>query len=181
MNPLLLVALSFGYAAVRYVVVGDVAAAHLPAFVANKGLALASALALLPAAWARRRGDGLTARGWEWLAGAGAFLHILLSLAQIAPATYPPLFEGARLNLAGELVMLSGALAAGLAWLSRSERGGAARWQVPLLLALLVHVAARGLSGWLAPAAWPGAMPPISLLVALALAAALVLRLPRRA
>jgi len=181
LKVLLLVALSFGYAALRYVVFGDVTASHLPAFVANKALALTAALALLPAALARHRGNGLAARGWEWTAGASALLHVLLSLAQITPASYPTLFEGARANLSGELVILSGVLAAGLATLARNERSGGARWQVPLLLVLLGHVVARGLPGWLAPATWPGALPPISLLAALAMAVALGLRLARRA
>jgi hypothetical protein len=178
---LLLIA-CFAYATLRYVVFGDVTAAHLPAFVTNKALALAAAVALFPAALARHRGDGLGARGWEWLAGAGALLHVLLSLAQLAPAVYPPLFADGRLNLTGELVVLSGVLAAWLAWQMRGSTGGpGARLHVPLLLALLVHAVARGLSGWLAPGSWPGGLPPISLLAAVALAAALVVRFPRRA
>ena len=173
---ILVVTLAFAYAALRYVGFGDVAAAHLPAFVANKALSLTAVLALVPAALARRRGDGLGARGWEWLAGAAAALHVLLSLGLMSAATYPPLYAEQRLNLAGELVLVSGALAAALAWWMRSERGLSAYLYVPLLLALLVHTVSRGLSGWLAPAGWPGGMPPISLLAALALVASAVLR-----
>jgi hypothetical protein len=112
LKALLLLAFALAYASLRYVVFGGVAASHLPAFIANKALSLAAVLALVPAASARWSGNAQALRGWEWLAGSAATLHVLLSLGLMSAASYPPLFVEGRPNLTGELVLLTGALAA---------------------------------------------------------------------
>jgi hypothetical protein len=182
---LALLAACEAYAALRYVVYGPTPVDHLPAYVTNKALALA-ALALLGVAVASR---GAEVRRFAGLVGfALTGVHAVLSLAVLSPDYLPELFRGpgAGLRVAGEAALLAGAVAlallVSLAW-PRGGRGpsiftGGARVASVVLLALVgLHVLALGSAGWLAPASWPGGLPPISLLAFAYVAGALTARI----
>ena len=159
-----ILAASCGYALVRYVLFGGVAPAQIPAYVLNKGFALASVAALL---WALRAGSADRAR---WLAfGVLSLLHVYLSLALMSPAYYPAFFRGGRMGLTGESALLGGALAA-VAYARREPR-----WTTLGCAALLLHLGAQGLPGWGQPRTWPALLPPISLLGFLGGVGALIL------
>ena len=174
-------ALCFAYAFLRYVVLKGEPLANVPLYVTNKAVALFAILLL--AAAARSRAP------WRRLArAAGLFaaaLHGLASVVLLSPAYLPKLHvPGGRLSGSAELAVICGVAALViLAWLKLARPGAlsprSAQWAAHGALALVgVHCAALGASGWLEPARWPGGLPPLTLLGALAaavgLAAALI-------
>ena len=201
----IVIGLSFAYAAARYVILGDVSADQLPAFILNKALSFAG-LALIALAvgarpiasaipWAQwlrtdRRALGMTGLGLS-------AVHTVLSLMLLRPVYFAKFYvhdSGMMTGLA-EGAMLAGTVAlVFLIWQSRitasasdpSQQREAAvmrRRLGTIVLALtLLHVALMGGPGWLAPSTWPGALPPITLVSAVVAACGVVLGLlPRRA
>lgn len=173
-------ALCFAYAFLRYVVVHGEPLASVPLYVTNKAVALGAAL-LIAAAAARPHAGW--ARGARSAGLCGAALHALASAVLLDPAYLPKLHgPGGRLSGWAELAILCGAgalVALGALKLARppGPPPRAARRVAHVALALVgVHCAALGARGWTAPAAWPGGLPPITLLgfaaVLLGLAAA---------
>lgn len=180
----------FVYAALRYLVFGDVAVDQLPVFVMNKALSMAGLVLIALAVGARPIVRALPALGWLkadrralGMAGLGfAGVHTALSLMLLNPAYFGKIYSAAagRMSLWAELSMLAGAVAlALLVWQSRITGNGKTgddaarrasthrRWLGTGVLALtLLHVAFMGWPGWLAPGDWPGGMPPITLLSA---------------
>jgi len=181
------------YAIVRYHVIKGVAWAELPVYTANKVLAWAGltlvALAIAAGPWHRLR-DRPAPEDWPRECGRfGAVLvaiHVLLSIVLTTPAYFPKWFTDAgTLALWPGVAVLTGAIATAV--LAFAVRGGAddpagahARrlrsWTVALTA---MHVAAMGWDGWLAPADWPGLLPPITLLSLVVALGALVLRVLR--
>lgn len=194
---------ALAYAIVRYVVIGPVAPAHIPLFVLNKAAAFAGA-ALLAATVALgplcRRSPRLAP--WKGLrkglgcAGFGfSAVHTVATLALLDPAYYAKLYlADGRLGLRGELAVLLGVAALALLVLpaatsftgirramSPGSWGRVQRLALGALAAAGLHVAVLGWPTWLAPATWPGDLPPITLLAAALIAGALALRFrPRR-
>ncbi len=164
---------SLGYAVVRYNVFAGVSHEHVSVFVANKAISVGALVLIgisgLVAGPARRKALGLVGL-------VLAVTHVLLSLLVLdrayLPAQYLP--DGTLRALA-EGSMLAGAIATALLlW-----RGGASgmRVQAPrhgrsllpgvgrtALALVALHTLALGGRGWLEPGAWPGGMPPITLL-----------------
>jgi hypothetical protein len=174
----------FAYAFVRYVVVKGEPLASVPLYVTNKALAV-FAVILVGAAAARRRA------AWRRAARAAALLaaalHALASVVLLRPAYLASLYApSGRLSAAGELAVLCGAgalVAFGALWLARpaAPTAGAARLAAHGALALvIVHCAALGAPGWFAPSRWPGGLPPLTLLGALAAAVGLAAALSAR-
>lgn len=158
---------STGYALLRYAVFGPGLGHPAPVWILNKALGLASVGCLLLALRARGRAAS-PARSWWGPFGHLALLHIVLSLALFAPAHYPGFFRpDGSLSLEGSLVVLGGATAS-LAFLKGKASGG--RWAALGALLLLPHLAGQGMSSWTLPRIWPGHLPPISLLGAIAAA-----------
>lgn len=179
---------SFAYAALRYVVFGDVSVDQLPVFVMNKALSIAGLVLIALAVGARPIAGAVPAASWlrrdrRALGMAGlafAGVHTVLSLLLLDPAYFGKFYAAGagRMTLAAELSMLAGAVAlALLVWQSRITCGGTAgddasrrasacrRWLGTGVLALAgLHVGFMGLPGWFTPADWPGGLPPITLL-----------------
>jgi hypothetical protein len=176
--PAAALALAALYAALRYVVFGDVPASDLPLFVANKAIAVASAALLaLAAVQARRRSQPLGDVPHLRSATALAFLHVFATLALLrAPYDAKLLDATGRYSWAGSLALLAGAITAALLRPARH----APRAALALCVALIVHTAALGGASWWSPSGWPGGLPPLTLLSALigllALAALLAAR-----
>lgn len=172
-------ALCLAYALVRYVVLKGEPLASVPLYVTNKAVALFGIL-LIAAAAARPNAT------WRRAArGAGLFaaaLHALASVVLLRPAYLAKLHApGGRLSGPAELAVICGVAAlvvfASLriaAPVMGSPRS--ARWAARGALALVgVHCAALGARGWVHPASWPGGLPPLTLLGALAVVAGLAL------
>jgi DMSO/TMAO reductase YedYZ heme-binding membrane subunit len=181
-------AAALGYALLRYVGLGSVAAVNAPAYVLNKALAVSGLVllalcsgagplaALVPALRglpALRKSLGLT--GFALSA-----VHALLTAGLFSPAYYGKLFQATgKLTVWGELAFTSGVTAMALLVLPaltsfagiRAAMDGAAwkRAQTLSVAALWVggvHVAAMGWKTWTqaAMATWPGGLPPLTLL-----------------
>lgn len=168
------------YAALRYVVVGPVPAAHLPLYVANKAAAFAGitllGLALLVAPLGARLGS-LARLDRGVLARAGGALsagHALGSVLLLSAPRFPDLYAAdGLLTGRGEVAMAAGVVAT-VALLWQGHRPGSWRRTRLLVVAVAVaHAAAIGWPKWLAPASWHGGLPPITLLSALIGAGAL--------
>lgn len=162
------------YAIVRYNVFKGVPWEQLPVYVSNKAIAFVGLLLLglsrVVVDKRRRKGLGL--------AGAGfVALHVLLSLMLAGPEYFPSLYTPAgQMTGTAALSMLAGALGSGaLLWLFHSTKVRPVDGQrtraslVPglgraLLLFTAVHVGLIGMNGWFEFAAWPGSLPPITLL-----------------
>jgi DMSO/TMAO reductase YedYZ heme-binding membrane subunit len=196
-TPLVLVVV-LAYAIVRYVVVGTVPVSQLPVFIVDKALAVgaivlvALALAIGPlvrmraidASWMKQR-KALGVHGFVY-----GTLHALLAIATLSPARYGKLYDKAGvLTLEGGFVVLAGVLAfASLivpaitsanvvresitpaAW-RRAQRLG-----VVALALGLAHVIVLGWRSWLAPATWPGSLPPLTAIAVTAVFVAFAIR-----
>lgn len=169
---------ALGYATLRYNVFKGTPWADWPAYTVNKGLAVA-ALLLMAAALLRLRVGGRTGTLLMW-AGGFALAHSLLSFALLDPVYYARLFDGRKLTAAAGLSLTLGAIL--MAGMEISARR-ACEWRIGVRRAMLawiafgtgVHAAIPAVSSWFAPAAWPGGLPPLTLIAflvgALALAA----------
>jgi hypothetical protein len=168
LKPALLVAsLTTLYAIVRYVVAGDVAAIHVPAFILNKGLSFAAAILLLLAALKEKQHQTHHYGRAAWHL---VILHSLLSLSILSAAYYPKFFDTERLNLNGELLVLLGVLNA-YAFYQLRQFKDSLRLKTACSGLLALHLIPMG-SSWFSPSLWQAFLPPISLLSFLASSAA---------
>ncbi len=188
----------FAYAALRYVVLGTVAASQLPLYILDKAVAVAAivlvaiALAIGPAVRL-----GLAPRRWIALRksiGGQAFLlaaaHALISVALLSPRYHAKLHDASGwLTATGGVVVLAGVIALGtlvgpavtsVAFVRRSmaspEWRRIQRMSIFALAIALAHVAVLGWRSWLAPETWPGGLPPLTAIAAVIAAASLGLR-----
>ncbi len=161
--------LSLGYAVVRYHLFGGVLWDQLPLYVMNKVLALTVVLVLFYKIWF---GRVLTAENKEWYIWAIATLvfgHVLISLSLLSPEYYAKFFTAGKMHFKNELSILFG-IAAFIAFLgfllsfTKENKKLARKFQQVILFLLAVHLFSMGLSGWITPWKWYGAMPPVSLL-----------------
>jgi hypothetical protein len=184
-----------GYAVIRYHLFKQVEWAHFPLFILNKGIAF-SAVVLLSCSSGfrplRKYLPGiksLSGAPFAWSAWLLAWLHLLMSLVLVRSENYPLLFQDGTLNGKGEASLLLGILAfmammlTGYFFLKKMmTQVFTEAKQVRLLgyggLGLLMgHAGIMGAENWLEPAAWPGYMPPVSLLSCLAILLAISLQL----
>jgi DMSO/TMAO reductase YedYZ heme-binding membrane subunit len=175
------------YAIVRYNVFNGVEWIHLPLYVVNKSFAFGGlsfiALSYLSGKWIKLyAGDEKRRRSLaKFLGLTGLYfvgMHILGSLAMLSPTYYPKFFvEAGKLSLTGEIAMLCGVLGVGFLMFPAIttlplmyEVLGGVRWQRAqrmgywTLAMAAAHTFAMGFAGWGTPSAWPGGMPPITLL-----------------
>jgi len=182
----LLMGVPLTYAIVRYHVFAGVDWSDFPLFIANKAFSLA-AVFLIAASYCIGKlvhrydndpGKRLVLIKFCGLMGFSlAAMHAFMALLLFSPAYYPKFFhDTGRLNLVGELSMVLGvmslwclAITAITSLPFMYDAVGADRWQrgqrlgyMSLFLAA-GHTLVMGWSGWLVPAGWPGALPPISL------------------
>lgn len=163
-SALLILSATLVYATIRYIVFGTVAINQLPTFIVNKAISFSAAWFLFLSAYSQWRGsDHSSAYGryaWHCL-----LLHIVLSFAVLSPAYFQKFYEGALLNMAGELLILFGALGSYCFYRLREARHNTALKALSSAL-LLAHLLPMW-GSWLSPQTWLGSLPPISLLSAL--------------
>ncbi|MBI2139074.1 ferric reductase-like transmembrane domain-containing protein [Candidatus Woesearchaeota archaeon] len=188
---------AMAYAVIRYNIIKGVPWEHLPLYISNKGIALASvvliALAYVFGPLTRIRpkvfAKFIPMEKYFGLLGFGlAAVHGIISLLLFSPANYPKFFlEAGKLNLTGELSMLFGVLGFIIfSLVAISDIPGvidsAERWKLVQRLGylaylfVLLHVAVMGFSGWLQPDTWPGNLLPISLVAFIVIALTFLLR-----
>lgn len=192
--------LVFSYAIIRYNIIKGVAWEQLPLFISNKAISLSAvifialsyALGSLARFLPKIFVPALNLRKFFGLLGFGlASIHGLISLLIFTPAHYPKFFSNVgELNLAGELSVLFGVLTffvftivalASIPAIAKSM--GHQRWLATQrlgylgLILIFFHIFVIGLEGWLKLAGWPGGLPPISLIAAIIIAFALLLKI----
>ena len=187
----LLLGVPLTYAIVRYHVFAGVEWAHFPLYIGNKALSLAAvffiATSYLIGKTLKVYQDDFAKRliliKFCGLMGFSlAAIHAFMAMLLFSPSYYPKFFhEAGKLNLTGELTMAFGVLSMWCLAITAItslpfmyDAIGADRWQrgqrmgyFSLTLAA-GHVLVMGYSGWLAPAGWPGSLPPISLVAFIA-------------
>lgn len=166
---LAVVVASSAYATLRYNLFKGVPWSEWPGYVANKVLAVAGLLLLALAAWRKLRGGaGSSSVVMSW-AGTLILAHVVLTIGLFTPVHYDRLFSNGRLAAIGGWSLLTGAVALGLLELGARR---APTWSRPAGLAAMaallglsaIHTAAPGLKGWLDVSAWPGGLPPLTML-----------------
>lgn len=155
------------YAVMRYVGFGDVSLLHLPGYLLNKGIAMAAVVTMFMAVQGLVRSQWETYRFWSRASAHLIFMHILLALALLSQGNYPKFFDGDRMNLTGEGMLLLGVLAGYCFWrLGASGVQPAAQRILTVLACALVagHLLVMGYGGWMQVQKWHGGLPPITLL-----------------
>lgn len=175
------------YTIIRYHLLGSVSWKDFPFFIFNKGLAFSSFFLIIlnfslsplqnlgikvPESWLNaRKALGMT--GFLIVA-----IHALISLMLFKPAIYAKFFEtDGTLTAFGGISMLGGVLSFVVLWAYNlsfktfmKEDKAFMKFITSrkfLLMAMLlgaVHLFFMGFEGWLNPSAWPGSLPPISLI-----------------
>jgi len=180
-------AASMAYSVTRYHLFKGVSWDHLPLYVANKALSLSGLLLL----GVSRIQVDKQSRKHLGVAGAVMIgLHVLISFQILNRAYFPKAYlANGKMTLAGEASMLAGTVALLLTYClcTASSRKKLSEQQdatslIPglgrmVLLLTALHVGFWGYSGWWDVYAWPGQLPPITLISGLA--ACLFLILPR--
>ena len=194
---LIVVAIAFLYAIVRYNIIRGISWEQLPLFISNKAIALA-ALTLIALSYSvgslskfwPKFSSLLSARKYLGLFGFGlGAIHGLISLLIFDPQHYPKFFTEGVLNFTGELSMLFGVLALAIfaivaissipsiaeslkqdKWLKIQRLGYLG------LLLLAGHVFVMGYKGWLQPSTWPGGLLPISLVAFIIVALVILMK-----
>jgi len=179
-------ALSLGYAILRYHVAGPVPWKDFPMFILNKGLSLAAYILLtmnfslgplsnlgvpVSRAWLNsRKALGMT--GFLLV-----MLHALISFMLFSPANYTRFFAvDGTLTLVAGLSMVGGVFAFVVLWgynmsfqtFLREDKAfiqfiTSRKFMLFALLLGAVHLFFMGYQGWMKPADWHWGLPPISL------------------
>ncbi len=166
--PAILTVLTMIYATLRYNVLKGVPWSDWPSYTLNKAFAVGSLLAIVAAVirLARRGNGSTTLLVWG---GVLALAHSLLTFALLDPIYYPRLFHEGKLTAAASVSLTLGALLIAVMELGARR---AANWSPRIRQASLaliafgtgIHAALPATSTWLNPAAWPGGLPPLTLI-----------------
>ncbi|MCM4168595.1 hypothetical protein KCTC52924_02172 [Arenibacter antarcticus] len=183
---ILVVAISIGYAILRYQIKGDVPWKDLPVFILNKGISLA-AITLLSLCISIRPLSNLgvqlfSSRQAKKVLGISGLLltiaHVLLSFLIFNPSYFSVFFEeDGTLSSKGSLSLLAGVVGFMLVIIYHHCFGGvragkeklikivtSKKFILGLLLLFGLHLFFMGYSNWMLPSNWQGGLPPISLI-----------------
>lgn len=155
------------YAVIRYAGFGHVALIHVPVYIMNKAISMTAVEALFMASLGLMRAEKDTVRFWMNVCKQLVFVHIFLSLGILSKGYFASYFEGDKMSLTGEMVLLLGVLAVYCFWrLQAAHIKPAVQRTLTLMVCALVsgHLFTMGFDGWLNVQQWNGGMPPITLL-----------------
>jgi hypothetical protein len=169
---------SFLYAVVRYNIFQEVSWSQTPLWVSNKAFAMTATLLIglsfsLPSTRPRKE-IGL-------LGFYIALIHMVMSAILLSPSYYSAFYQtNGQFTLGGELTILAGVLSLSalllatffsFPQLSSNEKVNLSFIHKAVLLGLffnLIHLIVMGASGWFNFSHWPGYLPPITLVGAIA-------------
>jgi hypothetical protein len=155
------------YAVIRYAGFGNVSLIHLPVYIMNKAICMTAVEALFMAALGLMRAERNTVRFWTNVCVQLVFVHIFLSLGILSKGYYVNFFDGDKMSLTGELVLLLGVLAVYCFWrLQAAGISQAVRRTLTILASSLVagHLFVMGFKDTLNVQKWNGGLPPMSML-----------------
>lgn len=159
------------YGIVRYAVFAPENWAHVPAFLVNKGIAMAAALCFALAFYRqwRDRATPTASDAATWFRAGifGVFAHVPLILVVMRPGYFKEFHAGERYSFTGEMVFLFGALAVGaIHLLSRTTWTPRQRWGLSLatMLTLFGHTLCMGIARGIVMDQHHGYLPPMWLL-----------------
>ena len=179
----IVLAATFVYALIRYVLLHDVVWANVPLFILNKSVSWSGVIFFGMSLLSREKP---ARRYFGTLSVVAIAAHLLMSLMVLNPSYFAKFYgPDGQMNGVGELSMLAGVVGTlflgGLFYLNLN--GGAVSgsslrtgWGRLVLWCAAFHVAIMGYNSWLAPMSWYGYLPPITLLSFLTSILILVLR-----
>jgi hypothetical protein len=172
-----IVILSLFYAVLRYGIAKDVSLSHWPAYIGQKGLAIAAVGTLVLAIVRRIKGHGDPGQAYK-ASFMLALSHAMTSVVVLDPQYLGYLYlDGGKLNAWGESAIVLGAVALSaffglIIWKSSSLIS-----ELGLLFILLAHTFSVGLLKWLDLSRWKYGLVPISLIGCVILIVGIVLSL----
>ena len=157
------------YAVIRYAGFGNVSLIHVPVYIMNKSISMTAVEALSMAALGLMHSEKDTVRFWINVCSQLIFVHIFLSLGLLSgeKGYFASFFDGDKMSLTGEVVLLMGVLTTYCFWrLQATGIKPALRRTLTILAStcVAIHLFAMGYNGWLDVLRWNGGMPPITLL-----------------
>ena len=181
-NVGIVLAVSLLYAVLRYNIIKGVEWRHLPLYVFNKALALSAVTLMVMSVIKGRKASAderykILAMRYGWIGFQFIILHVIMSLALLKQSYYAKFFQSGTLTFGAELSLLLG-ITAFVLLLIYSINAALQRWGVEpfhpgvsnnllrttALILIAGHLAVMGFKGWFDTAAWPGGLPPITLL-----------------
>ena len=182
LNILLVLSFCFVYALTRYVILGPVSAVEIPVYIINKAVAWSAVTLLFLSIFATSKNLTNTAREYGTFAFWNIVCHALLTLSILNNFHYAKLFDEGKLNLFGQLSVLSGVLVMFLFMYYHYHFSNANNFTTVLkritkvkiiLIIILAHLFFLGSKGWITPEKWHGYLPPITLISFIIVLAAL--------
>ncbi len=155
------------YAVIRYAGFGHVSLAHLPGYIMNKSICMTAVESLLMASIGFMRADKDMIRFWTAVCSQLVFVHVFLSLGILSNGYYANFFNGDKMNLTGEFVLLMGVLAVYCFWrLQATGIKPSVRRTLTVLACTFVagHLFTMGYNDTLQVQKWNGGLPPMSML-----------------
>ena len=177
---------SFGYAILRYHIVGPTPWKDLPFFITNKAISLSSfilltinfALGPMKNLGMNISNDWMRSRRLVGIVGfIQVFIHVIMSFMLFNPRVFARFFiENGTMNLITGISMVTGVVAFVFLWMYNVSFNSQfrkdkdlLRWinsRRVLLVAMFMagaHLFFMGYPGWMTPGKWYGGLPPISL------------------
>ncbi|NOX67249.1 MAG: hypothetical protein GXO85_15990 [Chlorobi bacterium] len=170
---ILVLLFTLSYSIVRYNIFKDVPWTDLPLYVVNKAISFAAIIYVAAYLILEKKDYHELSNKMRKYATNLIYIHLTISLILLTPSYYQKFFDGTKMNLTGQISLLSGVLALGLLNSLRFTKKLGAKVSLSffkkhgaeiLLFLIAIHLFAMGFKGWLTPGNWPGEMPPISLL-----------------
>ncbi len=158
---------TLAYALIRYAGFGHVPLIHVPVYIMNKAICMTAVESLLMASFGFLRAQKDTVRFWTNACSQLVFVHVILSLGILSKGYYVNFFNGDKMNVTGELVLLMGVLAVSCFWrLQKTGIEPPVRRTLAVLACTFVasHLFAMGFSDTLQVQKWNGGLPPMSML-----------------
>ncbi len=172
-NSLFILSFCFIYALIRYVIIGPVRSVEIPIFIINKAISWGSVTLLLLSIFATSKNLTNAAREYGTYAFGNIICHAFLTLSILDDNHYAKLFEDGKLNLFGQISILSGVLVMFLFLYYNYHFSNVNNFTTVLkritkikliLIITLAHLFFLGAKGWLTPSEWYGYLPPITLI-----------------
>lgn len=161
---------SIGYATLRYNTFKGIPWTDWPLYVLNKAFALSLLAFLMISVFRYRYFQKYSNAEIFNFAKFSGFLHIIISLALLNPTYYDKFFLNGKLSFSVGISILLGAIASALIFnkgFSKDLNNNPdAKIKVLSILVFIIglHAALQGFQGWFTPSAWPGYLPPITLI-----------------